>query len=670
MNEVINSVIVDSATKITVSIVEGIYRDIRSWIEERNKKYDLLHLATKKYYSNLYNRYNVVKIVGMHEPVELDKLFVQVNILEKITSKFRLDIKELNNTINWATRSFGVKKETKSAEEAVSELDKFIVLGKPGSGKTTFLKYTALRSIQNKKSERIPVFVTLKKYSESDLTLIDYIAEEFDVCGFPEAKLFIERMLLNGKFQLLFDGLDEVTQNIQWKVVNDLVKLSDKYSMNQFIISCRVAAYNHTFSQFTDIEIADFDYRQIKKFIGNWFSHDSRSGIAEKCIDKIENNYSLKDLAQIPLLLSLLCIVFDDNFDFPANKAELYEESFSILLKKWDASRGIKRKSIYKQLSAKKKTDLLCSIAFESFVKKEYFFNKRGILDYVKSYTSDLSFDLDNTLSIDNEEILNEIESQHGLIVKISKNIYSFSHLTFQEFLTAKYITQCKSHEEIDNILSMYLNDTRWREIFILIGGLLPRADRFLMKIYEMASSITNNPEFNRVYSHIPKFFRTSKKKNIIEDFFCILFYNFHIVLTNNKTNPDIKNLAIDLEFLIDRFSELLEFGRFKSDLSQVKILIRDINQTLKNKKNYDVLKGRGFNLARFIDRDLQRGSAEERAIEANLEIDMGCFSELIKNLKKFVYEYMIIFECLGNDAYIRNETRKMLRENFFIFDM
>lgn len=66
---------------------------------------------------------------------------------------------------------------------------------------------------------------------------------------------------------------------------------------------------------------------------------------AERFIEKLQANKRIFDLATNPLLLTLLCLVFEENEDFPANRSELYKEGLDILLKKWDAKRNIEQQS-------------------------------------------------------------------------------------------------------------------------------------------------------------------------------------------------------------------------------------------------------------------------------------------------------------------------------------
>ena len=51
----------------------------------------------------------------------------------------------------------------------------------------------------------------------------------------------------------------------------------------------------------------------------------------------------IQELATNPLLLTLLCLMFEESADFPSNRSELYKEGLNVLLRKWDAKRSIER---------------------------------------------------------------------------------------------------------------------------------------------------------------------------------------------------------------------------------------------------------------------------------------------------------------------------------------
>jgi predicted NACHT family NTPase len=115
--------------------------------------------------------------------------------------------------------------------------------------------------------------------------------------------------------------------------------------------------------------------------VTKWFQSKNPAK-AEKFITKLADNKPIQELASSPLLLTLLCLVFGELTNFPHNRAELYEEGVDILLKRWDGKRGIERDQLYKNLSAKRKEDLLSLIALETFRQGNYFFKQKTAETY------------------------------------------------------------------------------------------------------------------------------------------------------------------------------------------------------------------------------------------------------------------------------------------------
>jgi hypothetical protein len=460
-----------------------------TWLKGKNKKYDFLGLAARKYAKKMEERYNMIRIFGMDHPVPLRSIYVRVNILENITSRQRLTIADLEREFDRDRRSFGTKRQTRTGEQIVNQLNDFIILGKPGAGKTTFLKYIALSSLDGKFDKKcIPIFISLKDLSDSSKSILDYVAEQFDICQFPEASSFIERVLKKGHCQVLFDGLDEVSKGSEDRILREVRMFCEKYSDNQFIISCRIAAYNHWFDKFTDVEMADFNFEQIRRFIFNWFSNDTST--AELCWRKLKADRQIAELAYTPLLLTLLCLSFDATLSFPRNRSELYKEALDALLKKWDASRRIKRDDVYKHLSLRRKESLFCQIAKDTFEKEEYFLPQKRIEKYIADFIQHLPEARQETLDLDSEAILKAIEAQHGILVERAKGIYSFSHLTFQEYYTAKSIVDSTTRKILSDLVKRNLSNNKWREVFLLIAEMMDKADNFFLLLIEQIKQI------------------------------------------------------------------------------------------------------------------------------------------------------------------------------------
>lgn len=456
-------------------------------------------------YSKLQDQCGTLEILDISRPIDLDELYVRVNILNEPTSYIRLDLSDFPSIYNPKTNEFDrfglgkIRQAGVPGLQAVDKHRKLMVLGKPGAGKSTFLQHIAIQCNHGKfQHDRVPIFIRLKGFAEKaksseDFNLFRYIEQEFESCGIEEK--YLDKILKYGQALVLLDGLDEVSDKTDSDVVRGIREFCEKFHKNQFIITCRIAAYEFRFPGFTDIEVADFNQYQIEDFAKKWFiavhqllpqQGKEQAAMFIKKLNLPENQ-PIRELAVTPILLILTCLVFQTKADFPSNRAELYKQGLDILLVRWDEARGISRDEIYRYLSLSDKKYLLGYIASITFEQNEYFIKAIKLQKLIAEFLSELDNSRDSEIERLNisEIILKAMETQHGLLVERAWDIYSFSHLTFQEYLCAigfakkiAYTNELKTSRKIID----YAKETRWNEVFLLISGILTDDEYFRTK--------------------------------------------------------------------------------------------------------------------------------------------------------------------------------------------
>lgn len=452
--------------------------------------------AAKRYRAKIKKLYGKMQIMGMAEPVPLGDIFTEAYMLDKPTAFNRFDIERLRQLHSASDAPPNAQRI--GGLTLINRNENLFILGKPGAGKTTFLKYIAVQAAEPKKPiiDKVPIFISLKQWADSGIELMPFISERFDICDFPDAQPFVEELLKSGSAIVLFDGLDEVNQESgqRDKQTREMNNFIEKYDQTQCLITCRIAANDYSFKPFTYVEIADFTERQIQKFVGNWFRKDKET--RDKFLVEFarEDNKGLRDLARTPLLLTLLCLAFNETLTFPQRRVEIYEEALDALLKKWDSSRRIKRDEVYRKLSLGHKSNMLARIGAETFERNEYFIPQaeleRSIADYVRNVPPH-----DANEAADGEVILKAIEAQHGIFVERAHRVYSFSHLTFQEYFTAKYLVANASKGTLRNLVKEHCADARWREVLLLTTSLLPDATQFMATFRRVVDELLGSAE-------------------------------------------------------------------------------------------------------------------------------------------------------------------------------
>lgn len=465
-------------------------------LDEKAKQ--AIFAASRQYAQNYTKRHGILKVLGMPESVPLESVYTAVKFLDDESIRSFESVETLEQVYRQAKQRSFQPEDCQKQEglKVANEKQYLMILGGPGAGKSTFLCRMGLEALKGKKGNFqhacIPVFIELKKFNTGEINIEKEIAEEFRICGFPSHEKFTAKALEQGKLLILLDGLDEVPTERMNEAIRQIQDFVDLHDQNRFITSCRVAAYRHNFRRFADVAMADFDDDQIENFITNWFRIEPQTG--QDCWKKLNNeeHKSAKELTQTPLLLTLVCLLYQRSRKFPTNRATLYEKALRVLLEEWAVFKEVKthQEDLYKGLDTKRKEMMLSEIAHHAFQADRLFLPRREISEQIEQLLQEM---LPDEKFIDGTAVLKSIEVQHGVLVERAEGIYSFSHLTLQEYLTAQYIDD---HRQIETLVTEHLTDERWREVFLLVAGLMRGgADDLLLLMEKEAQKYINTPK-------------------------------------------------------------------------------------------------------------------------------------------------------------------------------
>ncbi|GET44120.1 hypothetical protein MiSe_89460 [Microseira wollei NIES-4236] len=574
----------------------------------------LVEQVRRRCHDKILLLYSKMQLLDISQPIDLDRLYVDVNILEQITSQRWLEITDLVRGFNPSDDNFDrfglgkVRQERVPGIEAVKRYDRLMVLGKPGAGKTTFLQHVAIECVQGRfQANRVPIFIRLKDFAKyarerENFRLLDYISREFRCCGISEQQV-TEAILTQGRGLILLDGLDEVTDEDENKVVEELQQFSEDYYKNKLIITCRIAASKYRFPGFTYVEVADFNDAQIESFAQKWFVAVARNNVAaglataKQFIQKLNRseNQQIRELAITPILLHLTCLVFQSKTDFPSNRSKLYAQGIEILLKRWDETRGIQRDEVYRSLTLPRKKLLLAQIAAITFERGDYFFEQDKIQQLIADYLGTLpnAKTEPDELQMDSEAVLKSIEAQHGLLVERARGIYSFSHLTFQEYFTALEATRkivSKSEPQALQHLVSYINQKQWREVFLLTAEMLPSADSLLLLMkQEIDELVANDKKLQQFLMWLREkslSVNATYKPAAVRAFYFALGHGFDLTLARVIDDTFIPVNFLHPDFI---FARGLAFERGLTIDLNCALYLDDTDYDFKLPKSYDV---------------------------------------------------------------------------------
>ena len=403
-----------------------------------------------------------------------------------------------------------IKRQQKDWYTAKKKESRIVVLADPGMGKSTLLRMEVIEIVKISKqllAERkavkevtIPLFIRLSTLAdevpkgltikEAILTIIqrryDSIFLQSDHNETQEfLKIFLTEQLETEKCLLLLDALDEVPQEKRPQLLEKLNEFVSNYPNCRIIGTSRIVGYiGSLVNGAKEMEIVPFIQLQTEQYIKVWFINaqkfiKDKSANAEGLIKALRELPQIAGLAQNPLLLSLICSLYQqDQLTLPARRGQIYERSVKYMLSDWSVDNN--RLSV-DETEVESKKELLGELAYYFSEQGTEVFTLRDLKQKIKDH---LKRNNETNLDQKTNEWINQLCNQDGILQKLNPNLdqYLFLHRTFQEYFTAlhlKYQIEDNEREEVD-LIKPYFWDYDWHETLSLLAGLLEKPMRLI----------------------------------------------------------------------------------------------------------------------------------------------------------------------------------------------
>ncbi len=449
--------------------------DVSTEIQSLVLSDDRLASYLEDYQEYLHRKCGSVRIPYMTHPRALPEIYVDCQLQEDLQSRRPRSLPELQSELENKKLS---RLKSVNIEDIFRQHSRLMIWGTTGSGKTTLLKHCISTRISISPIQ-IPVFISLIDYiklSETRvISLIDAIIQELVSGGFnaPEAVEWSRDRLQQGCFWIALDGLDEIPQARIGKFYDEVEQLVQQFPKNHYILTCRVGGTEHPPRFFIEVEVAKWAEAQIKDFVDKWFTTAETPDLAGEFLHDLQENPLTQQLAVNPLLLTLLCHLYENDYGFPRNQANLLEDAVELYLRKWDEFRRIEREPIYdKKLTRQRRRDLFTRIAAAAMSIGKTAWQRWELEDEIKKFMQNIPGVTDSSLEIDTQTVLFAIEAQHGLLIRTAKDHYEFAHRSFQEYFVVQYLLEeiGNDTQKLDEVLNKHLLDRNYRNILLLLA--------------------------------------------------------------------------------------------------------------------------------------------------------------------------------------------------------
>jgi hypothetical protein len=359
-----------------------------------------------------------------------------------------------------------------SVGEALAATRRLVVLGDPGTGKTTLVRWLATAYLRKEISliewvslpdvnelpheSLLPVVVSCRDLDPASTAgslddVLRHTLRKAEMSESDTADLVfrLRERLREGRVLLLVDGLDAIPDlRARAGFCRQIEQIAIAYPHTPLVVTSRPAAYRELGDplsrSFRAVTLADWSREDKDRFVKRWFlwsepQVDQREHKTDELIRAIHSTQRIERLASNPLLLTVMALVRPRIGSLPQRRAELYWEAVQVLLGRLSGT-GIPlpTREVLPQLEHL--AYVMCERAVQQLAQDE-------VLEVLTAFRSGLSTS-HPVHAHSPEELLFLVERSTGLLRRTGERrhlgmnvpVFELCHPMFQEYLAARAI--------------------------------------------------------------------------------------------------------------------------------------------------------------------------------------------------------------------------------------
>ena len=412
-----------------------------------------------------------------------------------------------------------------------------VVLGDPGAGKSTLVRYLALSLLEADSDSRIgalqgylPLLVELRTYARVHAegkaeTFVEFLAYLSETEGYPFSPGQLEAFLLsNGRALVVFDGLDELFDPAdREQAAERIAGFAARYPATRILLTSRIIGYRRGIlanSGFVHYTLQDLRDEQIVDFLDTWYElafHGRKQDARERrqrLLKAMTESQSIRELAGNPMLLTILAIIGKDQ-ELPRGRWKLYDQAATVLVHLWDVNKHLRDERIDADfIGEDDKKELLRQVAHRMQVGAAGLAGNHlaasQLQDVFESYLRDRYHRDPASAKIIAAAVIRQFRERNFILSRYSAGVYGFVHRAFLEFFCADYYVQhfeklqaLSIAQLIQQVFAAHWADPSWREVLRLITGRI--APRFAGEVIRFLARDAYQPWPQQFGDRLPR---------------------------------------------------------------------------------------------------------------------------------------------------------------------